>query len=233
MPANLPLLLLPGLLCDAALWQHQLKALKTLADCQVPDLTQQDRVDALARFVLAGAPPQFALGALSMGGYVAFEIMRQAPTRVLKLCLISTSSRADTPEQRQRRQLLMAMARKGEFKGVTPRLLPTLIFEKHLADKALTGVVTSMAERVGRDAFEKQQTAIFNRPDSRPFLKDIRCPTQVIGAREDALTPPPITREIAEGIPGARFDMIESCGHLAPLEKPEQVNQIMKRWLEM
>jgi pimeloyl-ACP methyl ester carboxylesterase len=194
-------------------------------------LTKYDRIDALARAVLAAAPAQFALAALSMGGYVALEIMRQAPERVLKLCLIDTSARPDTTEQQQKRRLLIALAKEGQFKGVTPRLLPMLIHPDRMDDKDLTGTIMAMAERVGRDAFFDQQTAILNRIDSRPFLKNIRCPTMVIGGAQDALTPVDITREIADGIPDARYHVIENCGHLSPLERPQEVTALMEKWL--
>ncbi len=232
MPDRIPLLLLPGLLCDDALWRNQTNALKDIADCRVVDLTKDDNVAAMARGVLAKAPPRFALAGLSMGGYVAFEIMRQAPERVIKLCLLDTSARPDTTDQQQRRRLLMQMAKAGEFKGVTPRLLPLLIHPDRIDDKPLTEIVITMAERVGRDAFQSQQTAILNRPDSRPFLKNIKCPTQIIGGAQDAITPPEIVREIAESISGARLNIIENCGHLSSLEKPDEVTRLMKKWLD-
>jgi pimeloyl-ACP methyl ester carboxylesterase len=232
MPKKVPLILLPGLLCDEALWRNQIKSLETLAECRVADLTQYDRVDALARAVLSLAPPQFALAALSMGGYVAFEVMRQAPERVLKLCLLDTTARPDTPEQSERRRLLIAMSRSGQFRGVTPRLLPALIHPDRLQDIELIGVITAMAERVGREAFQNQQTAIINRIDSRSGLRNIHCPTQVIGGRQDALTPPDIVREIADSVSNARFDIVENCGHLSPLEQPEKVTALMIKWLK-
>ena len=231
MESSIPLVLLSGLLCDGALWQYQLRALEGLAACHVADTARQDKVEAIAKDVLALAPRQFALAGLSMGGYVAFEIMRQAPERVLKLCLLDTSARPDTAEQKEKRRLLLIMAQRGQFKGVTPRLLPSLIHPDRLQDAELTEIVTSMAERMGRDAFRNQQTAIMNRPDSRPCLKKITCPTQVIVGYEDVLTPPDIAREIADGIKGARLDIVGDCGHLSPLEKPDEVNAIMKRWL--
>ena len=231
MPKNVPLILLPGLLCDEALWQYQIKFLKNIADCQVPVLTKHDQVDALARSVLSAAPKEFALAGLSMGGYVALEIMRQAPARVLKLCLLDTSARPDTPEQSEKRRLLLALSKQGQFKGVTPRLLPMLISPHRMDDKDLTHIIMTMAERVGRDAFHNQQTAILNRIDSRPSLKDIKCPVQIIGGTEDALTPPAIVKEIAEGIKSARYNLIESCGHLSALEKPDEVNNLMRGWL--
>lgn len=226
------MVLLPGLLCDHALWQNQSKSLETIAACQVADITQSDRLDAIARDVLAKAPAQFALAGLSMGGYVALEIMRQAPERVLKLCLLDSSARPDTAEQASRRRLLLAMSKAGQFKGVTPRLLPMLISPSRLEDKDLTHIIMAMAERVGRDAFHNQQTAILNRIDSRPFLKDIHCPVQLIVGAEDTLTPPDIMREVKELIPGAHFNIIPSCGHLSALEKPENVTRLMQAWLK-
>lgn len=231
MLAEQPLLLLPGLLCDRALWESQIKSLKGLADCQVMDTTKQDRIDALARDVLVKAPKQFALAGLSMGGYVALEIMRQAPERVLRLCLLDTSARPDTDEQKQKRRLLLAMSQSGQFKGVTPRLLPLLIHPDRLEDKDLTHIIMTMAERVGREAFHNQQTAILNRIDSRPSLKNVRCPVQLIVGAQDALTPPDIMREIKEGIPGSRINVVENCGHLSALEKPDEVSALMRQWL--
>jgi hypothetical protein len=231
MPQAVPLILVPGLLCDAALWQHQIKHLKNLADCQIADTTTHDRLDAMVRHILTNAPSQFALAGLSMGGYVALEIMRQAPERVIKLGLMDTSARPDTPEQRERRQLLLAMSRTGQFKGVTPRLLPLLIHPDRMADKDLTDSIMAMTERVGHTAFQNQQSATLNRIDSRPFLKDIRVPTLVLGGCQDAITPVEVMREMAEGIPGAHLELLDDCGHLAPMEKPESVNRAMETWL--
>ncbi|MDE1900521.1 MAG: alpha/beta fold hydrolase [Alphaproteobacteria bacterium] len=231
MSDRLPLIFVPGLLCDAALWQNQSNALKDLIDPVFADTTRHDDIAAIARDVLATAPRRFALAGLSMGGYVALEIMRQAPERVVKLALFNTSARADTPEQQEKRRLLIAMSKAGQFKGVTPRLLPMLIHPDRIHDVALTGVVTAMAERVGRDAFFNQQTAIMNRIDSRAFLKDIRCPTLVVAGAQDALTPPELLREIAGGIAGARLEIIDHCGHLSPLEQPDAVTALLRGWI--
>ena len=231
MTSCMPLVLLPGLLCDYAMWQYQVKFFEGQADCRVAETSLQDSIPAIVHAILETAPPQFALAGLSMGGYVAFELMRQAPERVLKLCLLNTSARPDTPEQSERRRMLLAMSKSGQFKGVTPRLLPMLISESRLQDAELTHIITSMAERMGREAFRNQQTAILHRIDSVPSLKNIRCPVQVIAGINDTLTPPDVMREIADGIPNARFDVIPDCGHLSPLERPDAVNPLMKRWL--
>lgn len=231
MPAPTPLIFLPGLLCDEALWTHQLAHLKDICAPTVAHLTGQDSVSAMAAHVLASAPERFALCGLSMGGYVAQEILRQAPQRVDRLALVDTSARADTPEQLERRKGLIALARTGKFKGVTPKLLPLLLAPEHLKDEALCQVVMDMAERVGREAFVRQQTAIMGRPDGRADLARINCPTLVIVGREDALTPPEHGAEMAKGIKGAQLAIIEQCGHLAPLEQPQATTALLRVWL--
>jgi pimeloyl-ACP methyl ester carboxylesterase len=231
MPQKIPLVLLPGLLCDAALWHAQVEGLSPLAEPVVIDLTQDDTLGAMARRALAAAPPSFALAGLSMGGYVAQEIMRQAPERVAKLALLDTSARADTPEQAARRRGLIELSEKGEFKGVTPRLLPLLIHAARHEDKPLTEIVMGMAERVGKEAFLRQQRAIMGRPDGREDLRRIACPTLVLCGRQDALTPLTLHEEIAGLVPGAKLTVVEDCGHLSTLEKPATVTAALRQWL--
>jgi len=224
------LLLLPGLLCDARLWRDQAAALAPLARPVVADLTQDSRIEAMAARALAAVEGRFALAGLSMGGYVAFEIMRRAPERVTRLALFDTSARADTPEQTRRRRGLIALARQGQFRGVTPRLLPQLIHPSRL-DGPLAAEVMAMAERVGRDAFLRQQEAIMHRPDSRPDLARITVPTLVAVGAEDRLTPPELAAEMAALIPGARLRLFADAGHLPPMETPEAVTAAMAEWL--
>jgi len=227
----IPLVLLPGLLCDAALWRSQTEDLADLARIMVADLTRDDSMPAMARRVLAEAPPRFALAGLSMGGYVAQEILRQAPERVLRLALLDTSARADTPEQHERRLGLIELAEKGEFRGVTPRLLPLFLHPSRLDDRRLTSEVEAMAARVGKDAFLRQQRAIIGRIDGRPSLAAIACPTLVLCGREDALTPLALHEEMAGLIRGARLEIIEECGHLATMERSWEVSVALRQWL--
>jgi pimeloyl-ACP methyl ester carboxylesterase len=166
-----------------------------------------------------------------MGGYVAQEVLRLAPERVQRLALLDTSARPDTEEQRSRRRGLIELAQKGHFKGVTPKLLPLLIHSSRLDDEALTATVTGMAERVGPDAFLRQQKAIMGRPDFRPDLPQIACPILVLCGRDDALTPLDRHKEIAAAIPGAQLVVIDGCGHLSTLEKPAEVNAALRTWL--
>ncbi|MBL6929742.1 MAG: alpha/beta fold hydrolase [Rhodospirillales bacterium] len=225
------LVLLPGLLNDAELWAHQRATLADIAEISVPDLTRDDQLSPMARRVLSGAPETFALAGLSMGGYLAQEIMRQAPDRVTRLALLDTSPLPDTHEQSARRRGFIALARKGDFKGVTNRLLPMLIHPDRVNDARLTKTLMDMAGRVGRDGFIRQQQAIMTRPDSRRDLGLIHCPTLVLCGRQDALTPPAVHADMAAAIPNAAFVAVEDCGHLSPLEQPHAVSAVMRYWL--
>jgi pimeloyl-ACP methyl ester carboxylesterase len=225
------LVLLPGLLCDRALWQAQIDDLSDIAEPRVADLSHDDSMTAMAQRVLAKAPEHFALAGLSMGGYVAQEIMRQAPERVSRLALLDTAARADTEEQIARRRGLIELAEKGEFKGVTPRLLPLFLHPNRLGDEALVGAVMAMTERVGKDAFLRQQRAIMGRPDSRPSLPAIKCPTLVLCGRQDQLTPLELHEEIAGLIRGARLEIVEECGHLSTMERPWEASVLLRQWL--
>ncbi len=226
---NQDVLLLPGLLCDAALWSAQCHA---FPQAVVADLTLDHTVEAMADRALARMPGRFALCGLSMGGYVALAIMRRAPERVTRLCLMDTQARADTPEQSRNRRIIMSMARTHRFRGVTPRLLPMLLHPDHLADAALCQAVTDMAERVGQEAFLRQQEAIIARPDSRPDLAAITIPALVAVGSHDALTPPALSAEMAFLLPKGRLQIIEQAGHLAPMEQPNAVTKLLRDWLE-
>ncbi|WP_137124894.1 alpha/beta fold hydrolase [Roseomonas sp. HF4] len=224
------LLLLPGLLCDARLWRDQAAALAPLARPVVADLTQDDRIEAMAARALAAVEGPVALAGLSMGGYVALEVMRQAPGRVTRLALLDTSARPDTPEQTRRRRGLLSLARTGQFRGVTPRLLPQLIHPSRL-ETPLAAEVMAMAERIGKDAFLRQQDAIMHRVDSRPLLARIAVPTLVGVGSEDALTPPVLAEEMVALIPGARLVRFAAAGHLPTMETPEAVTAALAAWL--
>lgn len=185
----------------------------------------------LAQKVLATAPNRFALAGLSMGGYVAQEIMRQAPERVERLTLLDTSGRADTDEQRERRDQLIEMSRIGKFRGVTDRLLPILIHEERLTDVVLTDRVKRMAEQIGPEAFHRQQKAIMSRSDSRSYFAEYDLPTLILCGRQDALTPVTLHEEMAELIPGAKLAIIEDSGHLSTMERPQAATALLRHWL--
>lgn len=225
------LILIPGLLCDAALWRHQLEHMKASLTLTVPDITAFDSIPAMAEKVLADAPATFALAGLSLGGYVAQEVMRQAPERVERLALVATNARADNEAQLKTRGDLIKLAELGKFKGVTPRLLPNLIHPARLEDPEVAGVVLEMAERVGQQAFVRSQKAIMARKDGRTDLEAIRVPTLVLAGREDQLCPPKVQEEMAERLSNGKLVFIEDCGHLPPLERPRTVTALFRYWL--
>ena len=231
-PDWLPIVLVPGLLCTPRLYADQLTALWRFGQVTVADHARDDSVAGIARRLLTAAPPRFALVGLSMGGYTAFEVMRQEPDRVVRLALLDTAARADTPEQSERRRGLMALARDGRFAEVLEPLFLSWVHRDHRADDGLRRIVRRMAEDTGPDAFIRQQTAIMSRPDSRPGLGAIRCPTLVLVGDGDESTPPDRAVEIAEGIPGSRLVTIPEAGHLTTLEQPGRVNHALVGWLQ-
>ena len=231
MAAATNLVLVPGLLCTDALWAPQMAALGDIANMTVADHMRHDSMEAIAKSILAATPERFALAGLSMGGYIAYAIIRQAPQRVTKLALLDTGSRADAPERREQRLALIALAEREGAMKAQESLLPVLIHKARLTDKALVDTVLQMGEDTGTEAFKRQQAAIMSRPDNRPLLPGIKCPTLVVVGREDALTPPALAQEIAAAIPGATLEIIPDCGHLYTLERPEAVNRAMRAWL--
>ncbi|WP_334177296.1 alpha/beta hydrolase [Pseudoxanthomonas sp.] len=228
--SSLPLLLLPGLLCDERLWRDPAAALAEVTDVHHADLTRDDSVAGMAARVLAAAPPVFALAALSMGGYVAFEILRQAPQRVAKLALLDTSARLDPPKRLAVRRAGLAMAEAGRFAGVTRKLLPQLVHESRV-DEAVGADVMAMAQRVGLAAFLRQQRAIIDRPDSEPLLPAITVPTLLGVGEDDRMTLPEETQLMHARIPGARLHVFARCGHLPPMEVPQETAAVLHDWL--
>src|SRR5688572_30301322 len=203
------LLFLPGLLEDADGFTPLVDGLRAHAASTVADLTRSNTMAELARDALDQAPAgRFALAGHSMGGYVALEVMRQAPERVERLALLCTNARPDSSESTENRRRLLALAER-DFPAVIAALMQKLLAPRHVADVSLTGTIESMALAVGKEAFRRQQEAIIGRIDSRPRLKDIRCPTLVVAGREDALMPVEILKELADGIAGARLTVIE------------------------
>lgn len=221
------------MLCDAALWEPQLSDLADIADFFVVDLTGHETMKDMASSVLRDSPwKEFALAGLSMGGYVAQEIMRLAPQRVTKLALLDTRSRSELPEETERRKALMKLAQSGRgFTPVTNRMLPLLLHESRVKDAPLVKVIREMAERTGIESYFRQQNAIIARPDYRPMLSSIKCPTLILCGRQDRLTPLENSEQMAAAIPGAKLVVVGECGHMSTLEQPEAVNAAMREWL--
>jgi pimeloyl-ACP methyl ester carboxylesterase len=231
MREPVPTVLIPGLLCTPRLYAEQIPALWRFGPVTVADHTRDDSMRGIARCILSLAPPRFALIGLSMGGYAALEILRQAPDRIAKLALLDTTARPDAPEQTEARRRQIEMAQEGLFDGIAELLFPRFVAAARRDDRALQAIVRTMAYDTGAEAFVRQQTAIMNRADSRPALGAITCPTLVVVGADDTLTPPDRAAEMAAAIPNARQVVVPSCGHLCALEQPQAVTEALVSFL--
>jgi pimeloyl-ACP methyl ester carboxylesterase len=231
MAESIPLVLVPGLLCSARLYAPQVAALWPFGPVTVADHRHDDDIGAVAARILSEAPPRFALAGLSLGGYIAFAMLRLAPERIARLALLNTSARPDTPEQTAARHVFITMAESGRLDEVTDTLTKVYLHRNRESDEALKGIVRAMAADTGPQAFVRQERAIISRPDSRPLLPNISCPTMVLVGDGDELTPPELAKEIAGSITAAQLVVVPDCGHLSTLEKPDAVNAALAEWL--
>lgn len=232
MMDRIPLILVPGLLCDDALWRHQVEGLVDIADIRVAHQhTQYDSMGEIANAILTDAPPRFALAGLSMGGYIAMEIVVGAAERIDRLALLDSAAKADLREQASRRHELIKLVETGGFEEMVDRLLSLFVHPERLSDEALVSGVKAMVHRVGPELFLRQQRAMMSRRDHFANLSEFSCPTLVICGRQDQLTPLECSIEMADRIPDSELVVIEECGHLTTMERPEEVSAAMRKWL--
>ncbi|MEO8849060.1 MAG: alpha/beta fold hydrolase [Casimicrobiaceae bacterium] len=227
-----PTLLIPGLASTPQFYAAQIPALWHFGPVMLAQHTGADDIAAIARDMLASAPPSFALAGHSMGGYIAFEIVRQAPRRITRLAMIGTSALADTAEQTARRRQQMAIAAKGRYDEIVDQQFPLFVHASRQHDVQLRATMHRMANDCGAEVFVRQQAAIIGRADSRPTLVSIACPTCVVVGDSDQLTPPARAQEIAIGIAGATLVTIRDCGHMSAIERPDEVTAALCAWKE-
>ncbi|WP_028605836.1 alpha/beta fold hydrolase [Ottowia thiooxydans] len=223
--------LLGGHLCTPVLWEHQCAALAAVADCLPLALEGGGSMEELAKTVLEKASPQFSLVGLSMGGHVAMEIMRRAPERVERLALLDTRADIDSPERMAVRAQDDAIVRDQGFEALARTLPDRWMSARCAAMPELRATVLRMVRSVGEQSRQQQLRALLSRVDSRPSLSSIRCPTLVMCGRQDAPNPVWMHEEMAALIPGATLRIIEECGHLSPLEQPQEVSRALGDWL--
>jgi pimeloyl-ACP methyl ester carboxylesterase len=226
-----PLILLPGLACDAALWRHQSPVLAAGGrPVHVTDVhTRADSLPEMAALLLAEHPGDLLLAGCSMGGMVAMEAARQAPHRVRGLALLGTTARPDTPELVTLRTQAIGEFAQGR---VEPLLRANAMFAFHPAHQArLVEDYLSMLLRAGAQGLIRQNRAVMARADLRPSLGTIARPTLVVGGQDDQLTTPDRARELAHAIPGAELHLIDECGHMLTWEQPAAVTQRLQAWL--
>jgi pimeloyl-ACP methyl ester carboxylesterase len=232
-----PLVLLPGLLCDEAAWQGQIDGLRDVAECICMDWGRLDSILAMAERVLRMAPERFSLAGHSMGGRIAFQVVRLAPKRVARLALFNTgadakpSGEAGVEEERKRR-LLLQIAKERGMRALALEWLPPMIAPGRMGDTALVENIVSMIARKTPDIYEMQMLALLGRPDAKPGLSKIACPTLLLTGREDGWSPASRHQEMAALIPDSRVVIVPDSGHMAPMEQPAAVTAAMREWLQ-
>lgn len=235
--AKTNLLLIPGLLCSPRLFAPQVTALADLAEIVVPDwrrapLPIWNSWESAARWIVGQMPPgKFALAGLSLGGMLAVEIMQIAADRVIKLALLDTGMRSQNEVERAVRRARIRLAEEGRFELVLGLQMSRFIPAYRLPDKKLVDEVMAMCGEIGVEIYKRQEELAAVRADRRPDLPKIECPTIVVCGRDDAATPLFLSEEMAVAITDSELVVIENCGHLITMEKPEETNAILRRWI--
>ncbi|WP_017798089.1 alpha/beta fold hydrolase [Oceanobacillus kimchii] len=229
---KIPLLLLPGTLCNEKLWEHQIAYLADIAAIQVGDLTQDNTIEDMALSVLDKAPETFALAGLSLGGIVAIEIMRQAPERVTQLALLDTNPRSPTCAQIEAWNKFIQMSKEGKFTSITKDYLMPGLIRQSSQNSSLSQTIIDMAEEVGPEAMERQMTALMHRPDAFKILPSIKCPVSVMVGLEDSVCPVEMSNELVREIPNSQLTIVKDAGHLSSLDNPMEVSRKLKEWLQ-
>lgn len=237
MSARPLLLLLPGLMCDEAVWADQARALSAQADVQVVTYGLIDSLPEMARHALSVARSErLAVAGHSMGGRVALEVCRLAPGRVQGLALLDTGSAPLTAgdhgdSERAGRLALLSQAQTDGMRAMARVWARGMVHPDRL-DTPLFGQLLDMIERSSPAQYAAQIHALLNRPDARPLLAQITCPTMLLCGREDGWSPVARHEEMQAAIRGATLDVIEQCGHMATMEQPQAVSAAMSRWLQ-
>ena len=221
------LVLVPGLLCTAQLFENQILALQKICDIEVANTFGSNSILEMARKILENETSEFVICGLSMGGYVAQMVAHLAPEKVIGMGLLSTSGRADSEEKKKQRQMLIELSKLGKFKGVTPRLLPKLLSAKAIKDKILVQKVIEMAIAVGQTNFTLQQQAIIERPDFRPYAESAKMPVEVLVGEKDQLTPPYLAKELNNLFMNSHLTILPDVGHLSSMEAPDKVTEVL------
>tara|TARA_E500000305_G_scaffold76085_1_gene61831 strand:+ start:4311 stop:5003 length:693 start_codon:yes stop_codon:yes gene_type:complete len=224
------ILFLPGFMCDRHLWDDAKSGLENLGALHFGDLTRDRSFEAMAERVLSEVPERFSLVGFSMGGFVAREIALMAPERVERLALLNTSARGDSPEQATRKAGLAKAAEGRGFRGLSRHSILSSLHPERQGDERFVAKIQEMADRTGKDGFVNQIGVV--RQDGHDQLARINCPTLVVWSRQDALRSLDEAQELANGIPGARLEIVEECGHMLPLEAPEKTVRLLTDWLD-
>ena len=226
-----PLVLVPGMMCDARVFEAQISALSAGRIVVISPPIKGETVEVMAEHILQNAPERFALAGLSLGGIVALEILRRAPDRVCRLALISTSALSETPSQAAEREPQIVGAKAGRLGEVMQEVMKPEYLAHGPQRVTVLNLMQDMALEIGADIFVRQSRALQRRPDQQKTLRTIHTPTYVICGSYDCLTPLQRQEFMATLIPYAEFRVIEEAGHLPTVEAPEATTEIMREWL--
>ena len=218
-------------LTDERLYAAQFAALGERYECHAFVFREQDSLGAMAEELLARAPGRFTLIGLSLGGYVAFEVVRRQLHRVDRLALLDTTAAADAPARRAGRLADIARVREGTIEALIPELPGRWLLPAHAQRPELVALMADMARSVGARGQINQQTAMLGRPDSHGDLEQVAVPTLVLCGRQDPVTPVADHEAMAARVPGSRLAFIEDCGHLSAIEQPDAVSRVLAEWL--
>ncbi len=224
------ILLLPGFMLDARLWNDVRAGLSDLGQLNFGDITQDDSLEAMAKRVLQNAPPRFVLIGFSMGGYVAQWVYKFAPERVIALVLMNTSAHQQSEADVAQTQAQIELAKQYPFKGLTKRALANSVDPDRTGDQALLDRLQTMAVANGKDVFIRQLSAMRN--DGYEDLQKVRCPTLIITSRNDQMRSVAESQLMADRIPQSQLAIIEHSGHMTPLEKPTELLEILTSWFQ-
>jgi len=222
---KVPLILVSGLLCNELVWSHQIKNLSDLALINVI-CPNQDTPQKMVEEILKQSPDQFALAGHSMGGWLCLEVMRRASERVTHLCLLNTTAKPDTPAKKAKRKEMIQRVENGQFSDVVEELVNNFVFDKNIKDK-----VKRMLQKAGEQAFIREERSMLLRDECLSVLPTIHCPTLVVHAEKDRVFTLEDHQELVSNIPKAKLSILEDCGHMSPMEKPEVITSLLRLWL--
>ena len=229
-----PLVLLPGLICDARIWAPQAEALRPGREILTIDgYDEADSLGAMADLVIRNSPHRFALAGHSMGGRVALEVFRRVPERVERLALVSTGIHLPRPKEADGRFALLARGVEQGMDALIDAWLPPMVWEPNRLIPGLMDNLWRMCADMGVDTYERQIRAMLARPEVESLLPAIACPTLVATGAHDSWAPPAQHEVIAAAIPGAHLAIIPEAGHMLPVERPHLMTEALASWLDM
>lgn len=228
-----PLLLLPGMMCDARVFAPQIEALGGGRDVRVGDIGRHDSMAAIAAGLLDELPwRRFAVAGLSMGGIVAMAMLARAPERIERVALLDSNHRAEPPERRPVRDRQIAASEAGGLRAViVDEMKPHYLARRGRRNAKLLDTLVAMAEALGPTVFARQSRALRDRPDYGGPLSAYGGPMLVLCGAEDRLCPPERHREIAALRAGAALVVVPEAGHISTLEQPAAVTAALRDWL--